>query len=89
MPGHGGWGPAGASPTGVGYWGLGPLLSALLVVAVLLLVGYLLVRWYRPIGAGRPAGPRDDPLTTLRSRYARGEIDDEEYETRLARLGES
>ncbi len=37
-----------------------------------------------PTGAPPPAAtPRsDDPLEILRSRYARGEIDDEEYERR-------
>lgn len=30
-----------------------------------------------------------DPLDTLRDRYARGEVDDEEFETRLERLLET
>ena len=44
-----------------------------------------------PPGPGTPpgwgAGPRpDDPLEILRQRYARGEIDDEEYERRRKTL---
>jgi putative membrane protein len=37
-----------------------------------------------PTGAPPPSAPPrpDDPLEILRARYARGEIDDEEYERR-------
>jgi putative membrane protein len=73
--GHGGaWGAMG------GGW-LGLLVPALLVV--LLVVGVLLV-------ATRPAGPpgdgRDDAVEALRLAYARGDLSDEEYERRRARL---
>lgn len=68
---------------------------------VLILVGLIYgVRWLiradrnsrlaGPPAAGAasgPAAPRpDDPLEILRQRYARGEIDDEEYERRRTTL---
>lgn len=55
-----------------GWWGLVlVLLIGLLVAAVIL--------------AGRH-NDRDDALATLRERYARGEIDDEEFEERRGTL---
>ncbi len=36
--------------------------------------------------AGAATEPREDPLETLRERYARGEIGDEEFERRLEEL---
>ncbi|MEM4780596.1 MAG: SHOCT domain-containing protein [Halalkalicoccus sp.] len=70
--GHMGW----AADGGMGVWGwLMPLL-ALLVLGV---GGYLLY--------GVLSGSVTDPaLEELRSAYARGEIDDEEFETRRERL---
>lgn len=64
------------------------LLGQLLWVAALLAVGYLL---YRAVtsGGGRDGrgGDRADPaLEELRLAYARGEVNDEEYERRRERL---
>jgi putative membrane protein len=39
-----------------------------------------------PAGWSSPAGRPDDPLEILRQRYARGEIDEEEYERRRKTL---
>lgn len=68
-------GPGGAwSPmTGLGV--------SLLWVGVAVLLGYLA---YRAVTAR--ADDRDPALVELRSAYARGELTDEEYETRHARL---
>ncbi|AFK19605.1 SHOCT domain-containing protein [Haloferax mediterranei ATCC 33500] len=59
-------------------WGMG-LLGQLLVLAVLIGGGVLLFRAVSNDG-------HDDALSELRSAYARGDIDDEEFERRRARL---
>jgi uncharacterized membrane protein len=38
------------------------------------------------VAAARPGPPRPSPEEQLRARYARGEIDHDEYQTRLALL---
>ncbi|MFC6863607.1 SHOCT domain-containing protein [Halomicroarcula sp. GCM10025817] len=59
----------------VGYGGVLPLAIALART--------------RASGASDTDGGGKDPLATLRDRYARGEIGDEEFERRLERLLES
>ena len=84
---------------GAGFGILG-LVWLVLIVAfwVLVIAGLVLgVRWllrqdrasHLPPGPPMaPPGPRpDDPLEILRQRYARGEIDEEEYARRKATLG--
>jgi uncharacterized membrane protein len=85
---HGPMGPhgggAGAMPWDVAGTGLGPLWSLLLLVLVvaLLVAGvYLVVRL-----AEEAATDTDDALGLLRQRYARGEIDDDEFDRRRTRL---
>lgn len=66
---------------GMGTYGLVGIGIQLLFLVVLLGGGYLLVR---RVLAQRDA---DDPaLAELRRTYARGELSDEEYETRRAKL---
>lgn len=71
----------------MGYGGMagGMWLFSLLVVAALLALGYLALRTAtggRP-GAGPPAGEASDAARRLLDeRYARGEIDEEEYRRR-------
>jgi putative membrane protein len=55
----------------------------LLAIAILLLVVWAVARAARPSGAARSA---DSPEATLKGRYARGEIDQAEYERRLRDL---
>ena len=59
----------------------GPILWILIIVAIA-----LLVPWLRGQGArSRPSGPDRDPnraLAILEERYARGEIDHDEFERR-------
>jgi putative membrane protein len=74
MGGSGGMG-------GFGWW---PLLWTLLILVV---VGLLVVAALDRGGAsGTAQTGSDDALATLRTRYARGELSDEEFEERRARL---
>lgn len=69
---------------GFGGWGmgLGPIFMALFWVVIIAGV-VALVRWQ----AGAQPGPRDKtPLEIVRERYARGEIDREEYEQKVRDL---
>jgi len=84
---------------GPGEWILALAWVAIWVafVALVLVLLILAIRWFlraergpgSPAGGGPPgggpAGP--DPLAILRERYARGEIDDEEFERRRKMLG--
>ena len=66
---------------GSGGWGMTMMLvSNLLFWAFLLGGGYLLYQ------AFRKGSPRPDAEQALAQRYARGEIDDDEYHRRLATL---
>ena len=84
-PGGGaGWG---SIPWGTAGGGLLPgLLWLLVLLAVLAGLAYLVLR----LADGRPADMSDpaesDPVGVLETRYARGEIDDEEFERRRDRL---
>ena len=79
----GGAGMGGAMPWGTAGAGFGlvwPLVLLGLVVAAFVAGVYLL----RRLDADRTAD--SDALTVLRGRYARGEIDDEEFQRRRTRL---
>lgn len=92
------------SPDGYGYgpqmmgWGdgwhgmiFGPLfmivILALVVGIVILLVRWLGPPWHGP-GSRNYHRPAHDPIDILRERFARGEIDKEEFEERRRVLGE-
>lgn len=81
--GHGGglmpWGGAG----GAGFGFLWLLVWLLILVAVVVGGVYLALHLLRDQDRG--AGI-DNALTVLRQRYARGEIDEEEFEERASRL---
>lgn len=72
-PGGGGMGNLG---TGFGLW---PLLWMVALVVILVIVGYVILRWYGREGTDRA-------VRALRRRYAKGEIDADEFERRLRRL---
>ncbi len=73
-----GWGPG---------WGVFGALHLLWWV-VILVGAVALVRWLWLRDARPPAaGGEDRALAILRERYARGEIDDTEFEARKAALG--
>jgi putative membrane protein len=64
-------------------WGAGGLVMMLMMLVFwgLVIAGLVLgVRWLA--SQGRGAGGRDEALEILRQRYARGEIDKQEFETR-------
>lgn len=72
-----GWGP------GWGWFAMGHLLWwVLLLVAIA-----VLVRWTLGHGPHRSPGGSDRALDLLRERYARGEIDQQEFEERKRVLG--
>lgn len=70
-----------------GWYGMvfGPLMM-ILFVAVIVVVAVLAVRWLGGAGAGRGEPPRvsgaQTPLEILEERFARGEIDKDEFEER-------
>ncbi|MDE1943689.1 MAG: SHOCT domain-containing protein [Betaproteobacteria bacterium] len=73
-----------------GGWGgmiLGPLL--MIFVPAVLIAGLLLVLWrFRPPSTGPSSASPQSPLDILKERFARGEIDKEEYEERRRILSE-
>jgi Zn-dependent protease with chaperone function/uncharacterized membrane protein len=80
-----------------GHWGWGGWLLttgitivfwALVITAVALLARYLISLSQRTIGTAHAAGAMNAEHT-LAERYARGEIDDDEYQRRLGRLRET
>ena len=68
-------------------WGAGGLVMMLMMLVFwgLVIAGLVVgLRWL--LGQGR-AGSRDDALEILRQRYARGEIDKQEFDARRHDLG--
>jgi putative membrane protein len=77
---------------GGGWYGmfLGPLFM-ILVFGAIIAVAVLLVRWLGGPGHGSAphyGPPQRTPLDILKERFARGEIDREEFEERRRVLGE-
>jgi len=96
--GHDGmWGSGGGAP---GWWPLAGLLMQLAFLAAVVGLGYLLYRAVAGTGTETGAGAAtgvgaetaagaatDDPaIEELRLAYARGDLDEEEYERRRERL---
>lgn len=74
---------------GGGWYGMifGPLFM-ILALAALIVVAVVLVRWLGGLGPGAaPPAPRQTPIDILNERFARGEIDKDEYEERRRVLG--
>lgn len=73
--------------TGVGWWIM--LLGVLFWVSIVVLVVWVVKRITMPDRHDdRRGGDRKQPMDYLRERYAKGEIDDAEYERRRRRLKE-
>lgn len=75
------WGSDGGMIGVAPWWGLG---MGLVWLAILGLVGYALYRAF--VGAGAASGVTDAAVEELRLAYARGDLTDEEYESRRAVL---
>ena len=77
--GHGHmWGGAG--------WMLGPIFMILILASVAAIV-YLIIRSMADKSQSpRPSVNRDEPMDILKMRYAKGEIDHDEYELRMQTL---
>jgi putative membrane protein len=74
---------------GWGGWFLGPIMM-IVFIALVVAVIVLLIRW---LGGSGHAGtmhspPGKTPLDILKERFARGEIDEEEFKERRRVLGE-
>ena len=70
---------------GNGFWGMGLLGMGINLVIWILLIALIIYLFRKLFGTGfrKPAfSGRDESLNILRERYARGEIDTEEYERR-------
>lgn len=80
--GHGGmWGSGGSVP---GWWPLAGLLLQLAFLAAVVGLGYLL---YRAVtGIGDRTATEDPAVEELRLAYARGDLDEDEYERRRDQL---
>ncbi len=69
-----------------GGWIFGPLMM-IVFIALIFGVVVLVVRWLGGAGAGTPQGPKEKtPLDILEERFARGEIEREEFEQRRQAL---
>lgn len=68
---------------GMGVWGFGMMFVGLLWMVLLVVLPAAFVYW----AATERGSLRSDPaMERLREQYARGEIDDDEYESRRRRL---
>ena len=67
-----------------GAWGLGMMVMMLVFWGLVITGAVLAIRWLTTTGAG---ATRDRALEILRERYARGEIDREEFESKRRDLG--
>ena len=69
-------------------WFFGPIMM-IMMIAVVVVVVVLLTRWFGGSGHGTPfVRSARTPLDILKERFARGEIDQEEFEERRRVLGE-
>lgn len=61
--------------------GMGWMMATASIFWIIMIGGLV---WLAVKGIARTTGPGESPETILKSRYARGDIDREEYERRLA-----
>jgi putative membrane protein len=68
-------------PGHMGFWGFGLMSLTTLLLWALLITGIVLLVRY--LGRSAPAADRGSPERILAERYARGDIDEQEYRQRL------
>ena len=83
-------GPPWAGHDGGGFWGPWILFPLLFWGGIVFLIAWTVTRIF-PKGRGddRSEGPRDSAEEILRERFARGEINAEEYEKSMSALRET
>ena len=74
---------------GMGGWGMALMTVSTLLFWGLIIAGVVALVRYTSLGAWHsgPAGEQSTPQRVLAERFARGEIDEEEYTRRLQVLG--
>jgi len=85
-----GWGNQGYGMWG--NWGLGGMIMMIFFWAIIIIGAILIIRYFtaghgsttRQVGG--PVVSEHDPLEVLRDRYAKGEIDTQEFEERKRTL---
>ncbi|NJE09004.1 hypothetical protein E3E31_10820 [Thermococcus sp. M39] len=73
---------------GFGYFGIFGAIFMLLFWVLIIVGVFVLIKWLLEQG-GSKTTPKKRALEILDEKYARGEIDDEEYERRKRKLLES
>ena len=67
---------------------MGPFMM-ILFIAVITVVGLLIYKWLTGHSFGSGSSSEEDPIEILKARFARGEIEKEEFEERLRMLQNS
>jgi len=73
-------------PWNEGWWGFGMMFMSLLFLALIVVGVVLVVRSFSQGGQARPRSDGGRALDILAERFARGEIDQQEYEERRRTL---
>ncbi len=90
QPGEGyqGYGPHMMWGGGWAGWIFGPVMMLLVLVGIVVAVVFVARSVGRSTHGGPGTAPGQDPIDILKERFARGEIDKDEYEERRRVLGD-
>ncbi|MDE2309501.1 MAG: SHOCT domain-containing protein [Betaproteobacteria bacterium] len=73
---------------GAGGWMMGGMWPLSILFWILIIVGVVLIaRWLMARGGQGKASPAESPIDILKTRYAKGEIDKEAFETMKRDIG--